>query len=317
MDIGFSHEPVMLKECLEYMHIEKDGTYVDCTAGGGGHSLEIYRRLGPQGKLISIDQDPEAVHTVKKKLDEAKGRGSFIVLRDNFVNIENIIREHAPQGADGILMDLGVSSHQLDTVERGFSYHNEAPLDMRMDPGNALSAYHVVNTYTKDKLVRVFREYGEERYAGRIADAIIYKRQISPIDSTTELAELVKSRYPAKERFKGTHPARRVFQAIRIEVNQELEVLRESLEKAAFSLKTGGNLLAITFHSLEDRIVKVEFLKLANPCQCPPDFPVCVCGKVGMHRVITKKPILPGSFEIDFNRRSRSAKLRVIQRTKT
>jgi len=314
MGSTFSHESVLLKECIENLDIKKDGVYIDCTAGGGGHSIEILKRLDKRGLLIAIDRDQEAIDAINKRFEQAKLVGKYIVVKDNYVNIEKIKEKYAPEGVNGILMDLGVSSYQLDTASRGFSYHEDAPLDMRMDKSDTNTAYNVVNTYTKEKLTNILFEYGEEKYARKIASAIEYKRKNAKINTTLELAEIVKSCYPAKERFKGKHPARKTFQAIRIEVNQELSILSDTIEKAANTLVPGGRLAIITFHSLEDRIVKVIFSKLENPCECPPDFPICVCNKVSMYRKINKKPILPSDLELINNRRSRSAKLRVLQR---
>ncbi|MFO7611345.1 MAG: 16S rRNA (cytosine(1402)-N(4))-methyltransferase RsmH [Clostridia bacterium] len=313
----FGHESVLPDETIDHLNIDKNGKYIDCTAGGGGHSARILERLGGEGLLIAIDRDAAAVEETKRTLEKVETKGKYIVVKDNFLNIDNIIKQYIPGGADGILMDLGVSSHQLDQAERGFSYHSEAPLDMRMDTDDDLTAYDVVNGYTKEKLTEIIGRYGEERYAGRIASAIEYKRRTSKIRTTTELAEIIKSAYPPKDRFKGTHPARRTFQAIRIEVNKELEILEEAIYKAADGLRPGGRLAVISFHSLEDRIVKVAFSKLENPCTCPPYFPVCVCKRVSRHKVISKKPILPAGEEIDNNRRSRSSKLRIIECTMT
>lgn len=317
MNGEFEHETVLSEETIDYLNIRADGTYIDCTAGGGGHSAGILERLDGSGLLIALDRDAEAVEATNRRLKSLKLPGRYMVIKENFVNIDKIIEEFAPGGADGIVMDLGVSSWQLDEADRGFSYHNEAGLDMRMDTTQELTAYDVVNTYPKEKLIEVIRRFGEERYAGRIAGAIIRKRAEKPIETTTELAETVKYAYPPKERFKGGHPARRTFQAIRIEVNKELEILEKALGKAAEGLAPGGRLAVISFHSLEDRIVKVTFSKLENPCICPPYFPVCVCERVSRHTVISKKPITPASEEIDDNRRSRSSKLRIIERNKT
>lgn len=315
MSKAFNHESVLPDETIKYLNIDKTGKYIDCTAGGGGHSRQILERLEEGGLLIAIDRDNEAVAETMKVLEGTKTKGEYLVLKDNFLNIDKIIEKYVPEGADGILMDLGVSSHQLDESNRGFSYHNDAPLDMRMDKEEQLTAYDVVNGYTREKLTVIIGKYGEERYAGRIASAIIHKRQETKIETTLELAEIIKSAYPSKDRFKGKHPARKTFQAIRIEVNKELEILETAVRKAAEGLKPGGRLAVISFHSLEDRIVKVVFSELVNPCICPPNFPVCVCNRVSRHKLISKKPILPTSEEIDNNRRSRSSKLRVIECT--
>ncbi len=317
MNESFKHESVLPDETIKYLNIETDGKYIDCTAGGGGHSSMILSMLGKGGFLIAIDRDPAAVKATNDRLKNVKTNGKYIVLKDNFLNIDKIIKENVPEGVDGILMDLGVSSHQLDKAERGFSYHDDAPLDMRMDTEETFTAYDVVNNYTKEKLAAVIGRYGEEKYAGRIASAIIHKRKDTPITTTTELAEIIKAAYPPKDRFKGKHPARKTFQALRIEVNKELEILEKAVVKAANSLRPGGRLAVISFHSLEDRIIKIAFSTLENPCICPPYFPVCVCNRVSRHKVISKKPILPTNEEINNNRRSRSSKLRIIECIKT
>jgi 16S rRNA (cytosine1402-N4)-methyltransferase len=311
----YSHESVMADECIEYMNIDKRGTYIDCTAGGGGHSVRIYERLGDEGLLIACDQDIEACKVTKDKLAKHKRKTKFIVLQENFVNIDKVIEQYCPEGADGILIDLGVSSYQLDNRERGFSYHNDGPLDMRMDQTKDKTAEHVVNNYTKDELVRIFYEYGEEKHSRRIAEAIVHKRKEHRITTTGMLTDIIKQAYPPKERFAGKHPARKTFQAIRIEVNDELNVLKEMLPKAAFALKKNGRLAVITFHSLEDRIVKDTFNELVNPCTCPKSFPVCVCNKKAQHKLVLKKPMVPKTEEMESNYRSRSSKLRVLERT--
>lgn len=311
----YSHESVMADECIEYLNIDKRGTYIDCTAGGGGHSVRIYERLNEDGLLIACDQDIKACEVTKERLEKYNRKTKFIVLHENFVNIDKVISEYCPEGADGILLDLGVSSYQLDNEERGFSYHMEGPLDMRMDQTKDKTAYDVVNNYTKEELSQILFEYGEEKYSRRIAEAIVHKRKDELISTTNQLAEIIKEAYPAKERFKGKHPARKTFQAIRIEVNDELTVLKQMLPKAAFSLKSKGRLAVITFHSLEDRIVKNAFKELIDPCTCPKSFPVCVCNKVAQHKLIVKKPLVPKSEETLKNNRSRSSKLRVLERT--
>lgn len=313
----YEHETVLLEVTIEKLNIKEDGKYIDCTAGGGGHSARILEKLDKNGLLVAVDRDEEAVEATKKRLSELKTYGQYVVIKENFSNIDKIIDEYAPGGADGILMDLGVSSWQLDDAGRGFSYHNEAKLDMRMDKEQELTAFKVVNDYSKEQLVSIIRKYGEERYAGRIANAIIRERTKKTIETTTELADIIKYAYPPKDRFKGGHPARKTFQAIRIEVNKELEILEEAVQKAAEKLAPGGRLAVISFHSLEDRIIKNMFSKLENPCTCPPYFPVCVCKRVAGHRIISKKPITPSSEEIDNNRRSRSSKLRIIERKMT
>ena len=285
----FHHISVLLNECIDNLNITPDGIYVDGTMGGGGHSLEIAKRL-TTGRLICIDQDPDAHEAAGKRLAEYKDRITFV--RDNFGNIANILDSLGIEKIDGMLLDIGVSSHQLDEAERGFSYQQDAPLDMRMNPDRPFSAYDVVNGYDEDELDRVIFTYGEERWARRIAQFIVKEREAKPIETTGELVDIIKKAVPKGARKDGPHPAKRTFQAIRIEVNGELEVLQRAIDDVAARLAVGGRLCIITFHSLEDRIVKEAFRKQENPCICPPQFPVCVCGK---------KP------------RSRSAKLRVLE----
>ena len=292
------------------MNIKPDGIYVDGTMGGGGHSLEIAKRL-TTGRLICIDQDPNAHEAAGKRLAEYKDRITFV--RDNFGNIKSILDSLGIEKIDGMLLDIGVSSHQLDEAERGFSYQQDAPLDMRMNPDRPFSAYDVVNSYDEDELDRVIFTYGEERWARRIAQFIVKEREAKPIETTGELVDIIKKAVPKGARKDGPHPAKRTFQAIRIEVNGELEVLQRAIDDVAARLAVGGRLCIITFHSLEDRIVKEAFRKQENPCICPPQFPVCVCGKKPLGRVITRKPILPSKEELEKNPRSRSAKLRVLE----
>ncbi len=292
------------------MNIKPDGIYVDGTMGGGGHSLEIAKRL-KSGRLICIDQDPNAHEAAGKRLAEYKDRITFV--RDNFGNIKSILDSLGIEKIDGMLLDIGVSSHQLDEAERGFSYQQDAPLDMRMNPDKPFSAYEVVNEYDEDELDRVIFTYGEERWARRIAQFIVKEREAKPIETTGELVEIIKKAVPKGARKDGPHPAKRTFQAIRIEVNGELDVLQQAIDDVAARLSVGGRLCIITFHSLEDRIVKEAFRKQENPCICPPQFPVCVCGKKPLGRVITRKPILPSREELEVNPRSRSAKLRVLE----
>lgn len=306
MSIEFSHEPVMLSECINGLDIKKDGLYADCTAGGGGHSEAI---LKAGGRLIAIDQDPDAIRAVKERLSKYGDRVKYV--HDNFVNAEKIFFGTA---LDGVLIDLGVSSHQLDTAERGFSYNQDAPLDMRMNQESMLSAYEVVNGYTKEELTQVIYRYGEEKFSSRIAQKIVEARAKSPIETTLELAELIKSAIPAKFREGGHHPAKRTFQAIRIEVNHELEIIEPTIRAVVENLKSTGRLAVITFHSLEDRIVKQAFASLASGCTCPPDFPVCVCGNKPVVRLVTRKPLIAGEDELNRNPRSRSAKLRIIEK---
>ena len=306
----FHHISVLLNECIDNLNITPDGIYVDGTMGGGGHSLEIAKRL-TTGRLICIDQDPNAHEAAGKRLAEYKDRITFV--RDNFGNIANILDSLGIEKIDGMLLDIGVSSHQLDEAERGFSYQQDAPLDMRMNPDRPFSAYDVVNGYDEDELDRVIFTYGEERWARRIAQFIGKEREAKPIETTGELVDIIKKAVPKGARKDGPHPAKRTFQAIRIEVNGELEVLQRAIDDVAARLAVGGRLCIITFHSLEDRIVKEAFRKQENPCICPPQFPVCVCGKKPLGRVITRKPILPSKEELEENPRSRSAKLRVLE----
>lgn len=306
----FHHISVLLNECIDNLNITPDGIYVDGTMGGGGHSLEIAKRL-TTGRLICIDQDPNAHEAAGKRLAEYKDRITFV--RDNFGNIANILDSLGIEKIDGMLLDIGVSSHQLDEAERGFSYQQDAPLDMRMNPDRPFSAYDVVNGYDEDELDRVIFTYGEERWARRIAQFIVKERENKPIETTGELVDIIKKAVPKGARKDGPHPAKRTFQAIRIEVNGELEVLQRAIDDVAARLAVGGRLCIITFHSLEDRIVKEAFRKQENPCICPPQFPVCVCGKKPLGRVITRKPILPSKEELEENPRSRSAKLRVLE----
>ena len=307
----FSHVPVLLWECIEGLNIKPDGVYVDGTLGRGGHSEEIAKRL-TTGKLISIDQDQQAIDEAGARL--APYGDKVILVKDNFRNTAAILERLGYEGVDGMLFDLGVSSPQLDDAERGFSYMNDAPLDMRMDRSASITAYDVVNTWSEFERKRILRDYGEERNAGRIASKIVRVREDKPIETTGELNEIIKAAIPAKMRATGGHPSKKTFQAIRIECNRELEVLKNSLDDFIEMLNPGGRLCIITFHSLEDRIVKSAFKKNENPCTCPPEFPVCVCGKVTKGKVVSRKPILPTEEEIENNKRSKSAKLRVFER---
>lgn len=307
----FHHVSVLLNECIENLNIKPDGIYVDGTLGGGGHSLEICKKL-TTGKLIGIDQDKNAQEAARERLKEHLEKVLFV--HDNFSNIKQILKDLNIKGIDGCLLDIGVSSHQLDEAERGFSYMQDAPLDMRMDTTKNFSAYEVVNDYSEEELNRVIFEYGEERWAKRIAKFIVEQRVDKPIETTFELVEVIKKAIPKSARKDGPHPAKRTFQAIRIEVNQEFEVLKKAITDGVQALNGGGRFCIITFHSLEDRIVKTEFKKQENPCTCPIEFPVCMCGKKPMGKVITRKPILPSEEEIEQNHRSRSAKLRVFER---
>ncbi len=304
----FNHYSVLLTECIEGLQIDPDKTYVDCTCGGGGHSLEIAKRL-TQGQLISIDQDADAITYATQRLHDYRDRVTFV--RDNFSNYKNIV---AARSIGGALIDLGVSSYQLDTPERGFSYLSNAPLDMRMNQEDSLTAYHVVNTYSEEALTTLLFQWGEERFSKRIAAAITERRKEKPIETTLELAELVKNAIPRSNKDSG-HPAKRTFQAIRIEVNHELEIIEQTLRDIVASLIPGGRLAVITFHSLEDRIVKQTFADLAKGCICPPKYPVCVCNHKPQGKIITKKPILPSEEELTKNSRSHSAKLRIFEKT--
>ena len=310
-EIKFSHVSVLLRECIEQLNIKPDGIYVDCTAGGGGHSLEIVKRLTDGGRLIAIDRDEDALRAAGARLAGYADRVTFV--HSNYAALQSVLADLGISQVDGVLADLGVSSYQLDTAERGFSYMQDAPLDMRMDREQPLRAYDVVNTYSEEELRRILFDYGEEKFARNIAANIVKKRNERPIETTLELAELVKASMPKAAREGGHHPAKRTFQAIRIEVNGELEVLQRAIDDVAARLAVGGRLCIITFHSLEDRIVKEAFRKQENPCICPPQFPVCVCGKKPLGRVITRKPILPSKEELEENPRSRSAKLRVLE----
>ena len=310
--VSFSHKSVLLDECIEGLAIKPDGIYVDGTAGGGGHSFEIAKKLDGGGRLIAIDQDEAAISAAGKRLAPYSDR--VTIVRNNFRNISAVCRELGIEKIDGVLMDLGVSSYQLDTAERGFSYNADAPLDMRMDKRNPLSAYDVVNTYQESELKRIIYEYGEERYAPSIASRIVKERQVSPIETPGELVRILKSAMPSSAKEGGHHPAKRTFQAIRIEVNRELEVIAPAIEAATGMLNVGGRLAIITFHSLEDREVKQTYARLASGCTCPRDFPVCVCNNKPKLKAVTKKPILPSTEELEENPRSRSAKLRVAER---
>lgn len=309
----FSHKPVMLAECIEALDIKPNGIYLDGTMGGGGHSREIAKRLTSGGRLIAVDRDADAHEAARERLREYIDRVTFI--RDDFKNACADLDELGIGGLDGVLLDLGVSSWQLDSAERGFSYMKDAPLDMRMDRSAGESAYEVVNGYTESELVRILREYGEEKLAGRIAARIVREREKAPIRTTLQLAELVAGCYPAATRHKFGNPAKRTFQAIRIEVNGELDGLSEAVTALARRLVPGGRMAVITFHSLEDRIVKNAFRQMSLSCTCPPDFPVCVCGKVKEVELVNSKPITASAAELRENPRAESAKLRIIRRT--
>ena len=307
----FEHVSVLFDEVMEALDIKPDGIYVDGTVGGGGHSSGICRRLTEGGMLIAVDRDCEALAAAEKRLEEYSCEKRFV--HANYSDVE-AIAEAAGGKVQGILLDLGVSSYQLDNPERGFSYMQDAPLDMRMDDTDRITAYDIVNGYSRDELTRIIRDYGEERWAARIAEFIVRERAESPIESTGRLTEVIKAAIPAKARRTGPHPAKRTFQAIRIEVNDELGHLRDAVEKLPDLLESGGRIAVITFHSLEDRIVKTEFERRLDPCTCPKELPVCVCGKVADVKRVTKKPIVPSEEETETNPRARSAKLRVLEK---
>lgn len=310
---AFSHYSVLLEESIRYLDVKENGVYADLTLGGGGHSLEILKRL-TTGHLIAFDRDPAAIEASSIRLKDHNSKITYI--NDNYKNFSAHISacDKASEGLDGVIMDLGVSSYQLDTPERGFSYHSDAPLDMRMNPGDALSAAEVVNTYTREHLRKIILEYGEEKLADKIAGAIVSAREQKPIETTFELAEIIKNAFPQKMRFEGKHPARRTFQAIRIEVNDELTGLSETIASCIRSLKKGGVIAVISFHSLEDRIVKETFKSFIDGCTCPPGFPVCTCGFVPSLELLSRKPITADENELEENNRSRSAKLRVAKK---
>ncbi|CCQ95855.1 S-adenosyl-dependent methyltransferase active on membrane-located substrates [[Clostridium] ultunense Esp] len=307
----FEHIPVLLKEVIDGLNIKKDGFYVDGTLGGGGHSLEIAKRL-TTGKLIGIDQDLNAIKKAREVLKNYSDK--TLLVHNNFVNIKDILRDLEIERVDGILLDIGVSSHQLDQEERGFSYNKDAPLDMRMDKTRDFTAWDVVNKYSQIELEKIIWEYGEERWAKRIAEFIVEERKVEPIDTTLDLVNTIKKAIPKKVRMEGHHPAKKTFQAIRIEVNKELDVLERSIPIMCRLLNKGGRLCIITFHSLEDRIVKEEFKELNKDCICPPEFPICVCDKEKEIQIITRKPIIPNTEEIERNPRARSSKLRIAER---
>ena len=310
--INFSHRSVLLDECIEALNIKPDGIYVDGTAGGGGHSLEIVKRLTESGRLIAIDRDDAAIEAATERLRDYSDRVTFV--RNNFSAIGEVLDMLEIDRIDGVLMDLGVSSYQLDTPERGFTHNTDAPLDMRMDRRRDLDACTVVNTYSFEALKRVIYSYGEERFAPKIASAIVARREKKPIETTGELVDVIKSAIPAAAREGGHHPAKRTFQAIRIEVNGELDAIEPAIRAATERLAPKGRMAIITFHSLEDRIVKQTYADLGSGCNCPKSLPVCVCGRKPIVNVITRKPILPSDAEVEGNPRSRSAKLRVAEK---
>ena len=307
----FKHKSVLLNETIDGLNIKPDGIYVDGTLGGGGHAYEVCRRLGEKGSIIGIDQDAAAIEAASARLKDFGEK--VTIVRSNYCDMKSKLHELGIDKVDGIVLDLGVSSYQLDTAERGFSYREDAPLDMRMDTRQKMTARDIVNDYTEADLYRVIRDYGEDKFAKNIAKHIVQARAVKPVETTAELSEIIRASIPMKFQKKSGHPAKRAFQAIRIELNRELDVLRDSLDDMIDLLNPGGRLCIITFHSLEDRIVKSAFRKNENPCTCPPDFPVCVCGKKSKGSIITKKPILPSEEELEYNSRSKSAKLRIFE----
>lgn len=308
----FKHVSVLLDETIENLDIKPDGIYVDGTLGGAGHAREVCKRMGENGRFIGIDQDEEAIAVSTKRLEEFGEK--VTIVKNNYVHMKQVLQAQGIDKVDGIVLDLGVSSYQLDNAERGFSYMEDAPLDMRMDREQPITAKDIVNRYPEAELVRIIKDYGEERYARNIARNVLREREKKEIETTGQLVDIIRSSMPAKARNGKGHPAKRTFQAIRIECNQELEVLREALDDMIDLLNDGGRLCIITFHSLEDRMVKNSFRKAEQPCTCPPDFPVCVCGKKSKGKVVTRKPILPSEEEIKENSRSKSAKLRVFKK---
>ena len=310
--LEFVHKSVLLDETVNSLNVKPDGIYIDGTLGGGGHAYEVCRRLGEHGRFIGIDQDAEAIEAAGLRL--ASFGDKVTIVRSNYVDIDNILKSLNIEKVNGIMLDLGVSSHQLDTVERGFSYRENAPLDMRMDIRNEMTAKDIINNYSEMDLYRVIRDYGEDKFAKNIAKHIVNARKEKEIETTYELTDVIKAAIPMKVRMNGGHPAKKTFQAIRIELNKELDVLNNSIDKMIDLLADEGRLSIITFHSLEDRIVKTRFKTNENPCTCPPDFPVCVCGKKSKGKVITRKPIIPDEQEIEENKKSKSSKLRVFER---
>ena len=308
----FKHKSVLLEETIDGLNIKPDGIYVDGTLGGAGHASEVCRRLSAKGRFIGIDQDQDAIVAASDRLAAYEDR--VTIIRSNYCYMANELHSLGIQKVNGIVLDLGVSSYQLDNEERGFTYRTDAPLDMRMDQRQSRTAADIVNGYEEKELYRIIRDYGEDKFAKNIAKHIVAARQQSPIRTTGELTEIIRQSIPMKMQVTGGHPAKRTFQAIRIELNRELDVLRESLDGMIDLLDDGGRICIITFHSLEDRIVKTIFRKNENPCTCPSDFPVCVCGKKSKGKVITRKPILPTTAEMEENPRSKSAKLRIFER---
>lgn len=310
----FSHKSVLLEETIQGLHIKEDGTYVDGTLGGGGHAFHVCKRLSGKGRFIGIDQDAAAIEAAGIRLLPYQDKLKIDIVRNNYDKTPQILKELGVSGADGIVLDLGVSSYQLDTPERGFTYREDVPLDMRMDQRQEMTAKDIVNDYPEMELYRVIRDYGEEKFAKNIARHICMARQNTVIETTYELNDIIKAAIPIRARSAGGHPSKRTYQAIRIELNHELTILERSIDQMIDLLKPEGRICIITFHSLEDRIVKRIFKTNENPCTCPPNFPLCVCGKVSKGKVVTRKPILPSQKEIAENRRSKSAKLRIFER---
>ena len=308
----FQHKSVLLRETIDSLKVKPGGIYVDGTLGGGGHAFELCSRLGKDGRLIGIDQDEAAISAASERLSEYKGQ--VTIVRSNYSRMPQVLDELGIGKVDGIYLDLGVSSYQLDTPERGFTYREDVPLDMRMDQRKPMTAADIVNAYSEEKLYRVIRDYGEDKFAKNIARHMVKAREESPIETTGRLVEVISAAIPKKARMTGGHPAKRTYQAIRIELNHELEVLEQSIDRMIDLLNPGGRLCIITFHSLEDRIVKLNFRKNENPCTCPKDFPICICGKVPKGKCITRKAIFPGKEECEENSRAKSAKLRVFEK---
>lgn len=314
MDVEFSHKSVLLDETIEGLNIKEDGTYVDGTLGGGGHAFHVCKRLSDKGRFIGIDQDAAAIEAASIRLLPYQDKTTIQIVRSNYEKMPYVLEDLGIHGVDGIVLDLGVSSYQLDTPERGFTYREDAPLDMRMDQRQSMTAKDIINDYSEMELYRVIRDYGEEKFAKNIAKHICKARENKVIETTYELNDIIKAAMPIRARSAGGHPSKRTFQAIRIELNQELTILEQSIEHMIDLLNPGGRICIITFHSLEDRIVKRIFKTNENPCTCPPDFPVCVCGKSSKGKVVTRKPILPSEVELEENRRSKSAKLRIFEK---
>lgn len=312
--MGFSHKSVLLEETIEGLNIKENGTYVDGTLGGGGHAFHVCERLSGKGRFIGIDQDAAAIQAAGIRLLPYQDKIKIDIIRSNYQKTPQVIKELGINGVDGIVLDLGVSSYQLDTPDRGFTYREDAPLDMRMDQRQEMTARDIVNDYPEMELFRVIRDYGEEKFAKNIAKHICKARKDKVIETTFELNDIIKAAIPIRARSAGGHPSKRTFQAIRIELNQELTILEQSVDQMIDLLNPRGRICIITFHSLEDRIVKRIFRTNENPCTCPPDFPKCVCGKVSKGKVITRKPVLPSEEELEANRRSKSAKLRIFER---